>query len=301
MLCRADARLPGGQAAPAPGSRGEPPPPRRLPRQVCPQPPSTCAQCAASSHRLPGASLTSAHAAGATEICFYAFSSTRAPCHPRTHAHAPDYTPGFVTADGMYRVRRVNHGSVVVACLEDVQPGDGVVFDTGAEQDVEPGGAVVRAVPQRAQHARHTGADAAAREVELTVRGLDPAAVEVGQLCWRTKRGGALAAARGTYDRTREVDKRRVPVDAVLSGRIGGPVTLTLRVRCALGLLCWRMNPQCLSPLLQGRLVLGVLPWGSHACRCPLQNSCMYACGPLRPPRVQPAAPVGDTQRRASP
>ena len=121
-----------------------------------------------------------------------------------------------------YRVQRVGRGSVVIDGLEDVQPGDGVVFDTGADQDAEPGGSVLRAAPAAA---------AAAGAVELTVRGLNLAAVRPGQLCWRTKREGALSQARGTYDRARAVEKRRVRVDAALAGRLGGPITLTLRVR----------------------------------------------------------------------
>eukprot|EP00892_Ulva_mutabilis_P001378 jgi/Ulvmu1/11240/UM073_0012.1 len=120
------------------------------------------------------------------------------------------------------RVQRVQQGRIIVACLEDVQPGDGIVFDTGATQDTEPGGAVERAEPV-AQHA------AGGTLVALTVRGLNPAAVQPGQLCWRTKQEGLLAGVRGTYDRTSAAAKRRVRVDAALVGELGGPVTLTLR------------------------------------------------------------------------
>ena len=67
--------------------------------------------------------------------------------------------------------------------------------------------------------------------LQLVVRGVDTRRVRVGGLVWRTKQAGLLAGIRQGYEGASAVDKRRVAVDAVLSGLIGEPLMLTLSVR----------------------------------------------------------------------
>jgi hypothetical protein len=51
------------------------------------------------------------------------------------------------------------------------------------------------------------------------------------QLVWRTQQDGLLAETKQGYEGTSAVEKRRIPVDAVLSGMIGQPMMLTLSLQ----------------------------------------------------------------------
>ena len=50
-------------------------------------------------------------------------------------------------------------------------------------------------------------------------------------LVWRTRQEGLLAGIRQGYEGASDVEKRRVHVDAVLSGLVGEPLMLSLSVR----------------------------------------------------------------------
>ena len=39
---------------------------------------------------------------------------------------------------------RVQRDSVIVACMQDIKAGDGIVFETGSLEHEEPGGTVVK-------------------------------------------------------------------------------------------------------------------------------------------------------------
>lgn len=141
------------------------------------------------------------------------------------------------------RVIRVQKDSIIVACLQDIKPGDGVVFETGRMEHEEPGGTVMKVVEPSKQLLRgerklledlQKQSKTQYRILQLVVRSVDTRKVRIDHLVWRTKQEGLLAGIRQSYEGTSAVEKRRIAVDAVLSGMVGERMMLTLSVRCCL-------------------------------------------------------------------
>jgi putative protease len=134
------------------------------------------------------------------------------------------------------QVREVRNHHVIVRLIEDVpnlvKPGDGVVFDIGKPEEIEPGGRVW-SIRQLASSEPHQGHD-----IELT---FDPllslANVLVGCTVWKTDDPALRKRLIASYSQ----DKRphRIPVAATVSGTLGGPLTLTLRTSTESATATW--------------------------------------------------------------
>ena len=135
---------------------------------------------------------------------------------------------------------RVQKDSVIVACMQDIKAGDGIVFETGSMEHEEPGGAVMKVAEPSRQFLKgekqrlvelQSLSEGPQELLQLVVRGLDTRRVRMDGLVWRTRQEGLLAGIRQGYEGASDVEKRRVHVDAVLSGLVGEPLMLTLSVR----------------------------------------------------------------------
>jgi len=100
-----------------------------------------------------------------------------------------------------------------------VKPGDGVCFDFGDPQQEEAGGRVYEV--WRGGR-RVDGAESG--EVELAFGELDWSRVRAGDRVWKTDDPAVNRRLRATFESIR----RREPVDAVVEGRAGSPMRLTL-------------------------------------------------------------------------
>jgi putative protease len=114
-------------------------------------------------------------------------------------------------------VAGVHRGRVSVTLdvpADRIKAGDGVLFDLGTPEVAEPGGRVWRAT------ARPGGV-----ELEFAA-GTDLGRVPVGCDVWKTDDPALRKKLEQSYAQDRPA--RRVPLSAGLSGRVGGPLTLTL-------------------------------------------------------------------------
>lgn len=100
---------------------------------------------------------------------------------------------------------------VVAGCDVPLQAGDGVVFDNGNPERKEPGGAIYSVTP-------------AGKHLEVGLaRDFRFADVRVGDRMWKTSDRDLNRRLRETF----EHDTRALPVDFVVAGSAGEPVTLT--------------------------------------------------------------------------
>ncbi|MBI3097435.1 MAG: U32 family peptidase [Planctomycetes bacterium] len=115
------------------------------------------------------------------------------------------------------RVSAIADGRVRLRIESPVKPGDGVSFDYGSPDD-EAGGRVygVRQAGRRSEAAEAGG------EVELTFGEMDWSRVHVGDRVWKTSDPAMEKRLRASFGKT----VRRVPVDAIASGRSGAPLLL---------------------------------------------------------------------------
>jgi putative protease len=152
-------------------------------------------------------------------------------------------TPGFL--DGVYHQRlvegraprhrglslgaieRVTRQGVFLTLNNPVKRGDGLVFDAGNPQAEEQGGKVYEIFTPQGRPVE--GEADAGQPVELRFGpGVDLSRVRPGQRLWKTRDEALEARVRATYERD---FTRRDPVDAVVYGREGEPLTLVLRDR----------------------------------------------------------------------
>ena len=118
---------------------------------------------------------------------------------------------GKVTAIEGQRVR--------VVLEAPAKPGDGISFDYGSPDD-ETGGSVWYVWSDGRRVDRAEEGD----DVELGFGELDWSRVHVGDRIWKSSDPALNRKLRATFDKA----ARRVPVDAVVSGRAGGPLVLEL-------------------------------------------------------------------------
>lgn len=103
--------------------------------------------------------------------------------------------------------------------LSPVAAGDGVVFDLGRPEEKEPGGRVWEVRPVAA----------VGRQVELVFEAgaVDPSAIPVGSLVWKTDDPAMRRRLEHTY--AGDPVARRAAVCVTLEGAIGSPLRLTVR------------------------------------------------------------------------
>lgn len=114
------------------------------------------------------------------------------------------------------------------------------MFETGAMEHEEPGGSVTKVAEPGKQLVKGERQRLLDLQKEwkvkyklrqVVVRGVDTRKLRIDHLVWRTKQEGLMASIRQEYEGHSAVEKRRVTVDAVLSGMVGEPLMLTLSVR----------------------------------------------------------------------
>jgi putative protease len=98
-----------------------------------------------------------------------------------------------------------------------LKPGDGVVFDLGKPEEKEPGGRVWRVERPQAHPVI---------ELRFEPGSLDLSAIPVGCDVWKTDDPALRKRLEQSY--AQDKPARRAPVTATVSGRVGGPLTLTL-------------------------------------------------------------------------
>jgi len=119
------------------------------------------------------------------------------------------------------RVDSVLDRRVRLRLESSVKPGDGVCFDFGNPQEEEAGGRVYEVWKGR----RRVDAADATEEVELAFGGdLDWSRVHAGDRVWKTDDPAVNRKLRASFDGMH----RRTPVEAVVEGRAGSPMRLTL-------------------------------------------------------------------------
>jgi putative protease len=117
-------------------------------------------------------------------------------------------------------VRAVRGRSVELQLENPVKPGDGVVFDYGRPEEEEPGGRVYEVWKGRSRVSRADRPTV----VELTFGPLDFDPIRPGVRVWKTDDPALNRQLRASFERA----SRKVPVDALVEGRAGIPMRLTL-------------------------------------------------------------------------
>lgn len=128
------------------------------------------------------------------------------------------------------RVKHVDGTAVFVDLAAEVSVGDGVVFDRGEPALHEEGGTITSL---RAHHLQADATSVSGGVCGLVVPGVRTDQVTTGDLCWRTKRCVLEKQLRASYESVPASERRRVSVDAALSGALGEPVEMVLTVRPA--------------------------------------------------------------------
>lgn len=104
------------------------------------------------------------------------------------------------------------------------------MFDGGSPDGVEEGGNIVQlrtsAAGRRSSVVQHVQGG----QCSMEVRDADVTRIAPGHLCWRTKQAALERELRRTYERVSSSERRRVSVDATLSGRVGECAVLRLQV-----------------------------------------------------------------------
>jgi putative protease len=104
-----------------------------------------------------------------------------------------------------------------------VKPGDGVMFDLGTPQEKEPGGRVWKVTPRIAAM---PSASRGGPTVDLSFEaGTDLSTIPVGCDVWKTDDPALRKRLEQTYSQDKPA--RRATVTATVSGKTGGPLTVT--------------------------------------------------------------------------
>ncbi|KAG2432764.1 hypothetical protein HYH02_012897 [Chlamydomonas schloesseri] len=147
---------------------------------------------------------------------------------------------------GVYlgRVAEVGPRGVVLTLQAPLKRGDGVAFDCGRPEAEEPGGSVYDILDGGAGETSLSMGAAGSADTNTPVppgtrvtlvlgQGVGQAEVlrrvSAGDLVWRTKDPALEARLRASWDGRAAAEARRLPVTAEVSGRVGEPLTLTLR------------------------------------------------------------------------
>jgi len=117
------------------------------------------------------------------------------------------------------KVKSIYGDRVRVALENPLKPGDGISFDYGSPDD-ETGGSIWHVW----LHGQRVSNAASGDEVELGFGELDWGRVHVGDRVWKSSDPAMDRELRASFERV----GRRVPVDAVVSGKAGEPFVLEL-------------------------------------------------------------------------
>ncbi|GIL60544.1 hypothetical protein Vafri_15096 [Volvox africanus] len=144
---------------------------------------------------------------------------------------------------GVYlgRVEAISTKGVVLQLEAPLKRGDGVAFDAGRPEDVEPGGVVYDILDANGT-AMAIGSSWGANQpvspgarVTIVFGHSTPGQAEMvlrrvaaGDLVWRTKDPSLESRLRASFDGLAAADTRRLPVTAAAAGALGQPLTLTL-------------------------------------------------------------------------
>ncbi len=118
------------------------------------------------------------------------------------------------------RVEAVSGEHVRLKLEGSIKPGDGVCFDFGDPQQEEAGGRVYEVWMGR----KRVDAADAPSEVELAFGEIDWTRVHAGDRVWKTDDPALNRRLRATFESVH----RREPVDAIVEGRAGSPMRLTI-------------------------------------------------------------------------
>jgi putative protease len=135
-----------------------------------------------------------------------------------------------------------------------VKPGDGLVFDDGAERERPPGGRVYRVRPAGAAQGAPNGLPRV--EVLFGRNDLDPGAVAVGSEAWKTDDPALRAELEKTW--ARDVVIHRAPLDARVTAAVGNPLRVEMW-ECGTGIRAEVESEQSMEASRQHPLTLDLL------------------------------------------
>jgi hypothetical protein len=129
------------------------------------------------------------------------------------------------------RVVDVQASAIIVDLFVPVAVGEGIVFDSGSPEGDEVGGVISRLFRHQSTGPPLDIPSAENGCVGLQVRNAHVEHVPTGSLCWRTKQDALEQRLRATYERVSSADRKRVAVDAFVTGEQGLPLLVRLQVR----------------------------------------------------------------------
>lgn len=120
------------------------------------------------------------------------------------------------------QVRQVRRGGVVVQLTGPLQPGDGVVFDSGQPESAEQGGRIYEIRP-----VGRDGGRSGLVELRFGARDVDLKRVRAGDRLWKTSDPELERRVRQTF--TGQTPQFRRPLMMTVKGRLGQPLELLVR------------------------------------------------------------------------